>query len=142
MKKLKVVLVDDATEVRGRVKALLEDISGVEVVEETGDSLKAVEVVEVLRPHVVILDIHIPAGNGIGVLRHIKLFDPSIVVIMLTNFVASYYRAVCLKGGADFFFDKALELQDLKRTVNVLRHSDVIGAGTHDSDGGIRSAIG
>jgi len=122
VKKLQVVLVDDAVEVRRRVKTLIEDLPEVEVIGEAGDSLNAIEVIKTLRPRVVILDIHMPGGNGIGVLRHIKLLDPFIVVIMLTNFVASYYRSVCLKGGADFFFDKGLELQDLKNALSELRH--------------------
>ncbi len=127
MKKLEVVVVDDATEVRHRVKALLEDIPKVEVIGEVGDSVKALEVIEVLRPQVVILDIHMPGGSGIGVLRQIKLLDPSIVVIMLTNFVASHYRSVALQAGADFFFDKALEFQDLKSVVSELRHPRFTG---------------
>lgn len=120
VKALKVVLVDDATEIRHRVKTLLEDIPKVEVVSEVGDAVNALEIIENLRPQVVILDIHMPGGNGIGVLRQIKLLDPSIVVIMLTNHVESHFRSVSLAGGADFFFDKTLEIQDLIRAVSEL----------------------
>jgi DNA-binding NarL/FixJ family response regulator len=120
---LKVVLVDDTTEIRHRVKTLLEDIPKVEVVGEVGDPVNALEVIDTLRPHVVILDIHMPDGSGITVLRQIKLLDPSIVVIILTNHVESHFRSVSLKSGAYFFFDKTLELQDLISAVSKLHHS-------------------
>ena len=130
VKKLRVVLVDDETDVRGRVKALLEDVPGVNVVGEIGGKENAVEVLEFLSPQVVILDIHLSGGSGLAVLRQIKLFDPSIVVIMLTDFVSSFYRSVCLKGGADFFLDKALELKELKGVVSEISHSGFARNGT------------
>ena len=134
---LKVVLVDDATEIRHLVKTLLEDIPIVEVVGEASDAVKALEVIETLRPQVVILDIHMPGGNGINVLRQIKLLDPSIVVIMLTNHAESYFRSLSLKGGADFFFDKTLELQDLISAVSELRHPRFVGKGISDYTSGV-----
>ena len=137
MNTLKVVLVDDAPEIRHRVKTLLEDIPKVEVVGEAGDAVTALEVIKILRPQVVILDIHMPGGKGIGVLRRIKLLDPSIVVIMLTNFVESYFRSVSLKGGADFFFDKTLELQDLIRAVSELLPPHFGGNGISDCASGV-----
>ena len=69
----------------------------------------------------VILDIQVPPGpnlrNGIDVLRLTKKEHPHSGVIMLTNFDNSYYRKECERLGADFFFDKSNEFEQVPGAV-------------------------
>ncbi len=65
----RVVLVDDHQMFRSGVKAELGD--AVEIVGEAGDVDEAVEVIRATEPEVVLLDVHLPGGGGVEVLRRV-----------------------------------------------------------------------
>ncbi|GAB3961833.1 response regulator transcription factor [Actinoallomurus acanthiterrae] len=65
----RVVLVDDHQMFRSGVKAELGD--SVEIVGEAGDVDEALEVIAATRPDVVLLDVHLPGGGGVEVLRRV-----------------------------------------------------------------------
>jgi DNA-binding NarL/FixJ family response regulator len=73
------------------------------------------------RCDVVILDIHMPGGNGIEVLREVKKMDPAPGVIMLTNYAYAAYRRKCAEAGADFFLDKSTEFDQLPQALEQMR---------------------
>ena len=110
---LKVLLVDDSATVRERIKMLLADVPGLEVAGEAAQADEALAVYRRVNPDVVILDIRMPGGTGIGVLREIKRGSPAAVVVMLTNFATPEHRSVCLAAGADYFLDKSTEFWDV-----------------------------
>ena len=68
---MRVVLVDDHRMFRTGVQAEIGDTerTGVEVVGEAADVDQAVTVVTATRPDVVLLDVHLPGGGGVEVLR-------------------------------------------------------------------------
>lgn len=65
MDKINVVLADDHVLVRNGIKALLEDQSGIVVIDEASNGKQAIEVVEKNKPHVLIVDIRMPELNGL-----------------------------------------------------------------------------
>ena len=115
---VRVVIADDSDLVRTCLDMLISDVSGVEVVGHASDAPQALEIVERLRPDVVILDVSMPGGGGIGVLSTLKESEPAPVAIMLTAFPFRQYRERALEAGADYFFDKAT---DFTRIPEVLR---------------------
>ena len=110
---IRVVLADDSTLVREHLVAMLGDLEGVAVVGEAVNVDDAIAAVRRLRPEVVVLDIHMPGGNGIVALKHIKKEFPDIQVIMLTNHANDFYRQTCMRAGASFFFDKSAEFEQV-----------------------------
>jgi DNA-binding NarL/FixJ family response regulator len=106
-------IADDSDEMRGRLVELLSEVEGAEVVGQAANAVEAVEAINCLKPHVVILDIWMPGGSGIDVLKKIKRGDGSPVVLMLTNHASPQYRKKCLEWGADFFLDKSRNLECL-----------------------------
>lgn len=60
-----------------------------------------------LHPELVILDLQMPGGNGMEVLRQIKLEDPKTKVVILTNHFEPQYRKRCFELKADYFLSKA-----------------------------------
>jgi two-component system response regulator DevR len=68
-------------------------------------------------PDVVILDIRMPGGSGIDVLKTIKKKNEVPVIIMLTNYPHSQYRDKCMQNGADFFFDKSIDFKEIVKVV-------------------------
>ena len=67
---MRVALVDDHAMFRTGVRAELEK-AGVEVVAEAEDVDSAVRAIETHRPDVVLLDVHMPGGGGVEVLRRL-----------------------------------------------------------------------
>lgn len=108
-----VFIADDSEPVRQRLIALLSEIEGAEVIGQAGNHGEAVEGIRSLKPQVVILDIQMPGGSGINVLKEIKRDSRPPVVLMLTNHASPQYRKKCLEWGADFFLDKSSEFESL-----------------------------
>lgn len=93
------------------------------IVGQAENAQKALSAIRQLHPDVVILDIWMPGGNGIEVLRQLKKLKPSPKVIMFTNYTYPQYRYRCKVAGADFFFDKSTEFDQIPRALETLRQS-------------------
>jgi DNA-binding NarL/FixJ family response regulator len=111
MESMRVLIADDSPIVCERLKAMLSNLEEIETVGRARDVSEAINSIEELKPDAVILDIQMPVGSGIEVLKHIKKEHPATVVIMLTNYPYPQYRQECMDEGADFFFDKSLEFE-------------------------------
>lgn len=123
---MKVFIADDSSVVRERLIAMLSNLEEIESIGQAQDVGEAINSIEELKPDAVILDIQMPGGSGIEVLKHIKKEQPATVVIMLTNYPYSQYRQECMDEGADFFFDKSLEFERVIEVCKgLVRCSDV-----------------
>lgn len=130
---LKVFIADDSALVRERVAEMISEIEGVEVVGQAGDAREALEGIQRLRPDAVILDIRMPGNNGIQVLEAIKKSPAAPMVIMLTAFPYPQYRQKCLEAGADYFFDKATEFEQVAEVLK--KYRTVVGEGKSPAQG-------
>jgi DNA-binding NarL/FixJ family response regulator len=92
-----------------RLVSLLSDVEGVDVVGTAVSAEEGIEGISRSKPDVVILDIRMPARNGISVLEEIKRQESPPTVVMLTNYPYPQYRKKCMEAGADYFFDKSGE---------------------------------
>jgi DNA-binding NarL/FixJ family response regulator len=110
---VRVVISDDSVEVRRRLVSMMSDFPYVNIVDEADGAYATIKAIESSQPDVVVLDIQMPDGSGIEVLKRIKNAYPSIRVIMLTNHANSFYRNACMKAGADYFLDKSLDFRQV-----------------------------
>ena len=111
---MNVFIVDDSAIVREKLAAMLSDIAGVRCIGQAGNACDAIRSIAELKPDVVVLDIRLGAGgNGMDVLTQVKKQPPSPIVIMLTNYPYPEYRKRCLALGADYFFDKVTEIEQV-----------------------------
>lgn len=110
---MKVFVVDDSKLLRDRLVEMLAELSGIQIIGQAANSTDALQSIRKLKPDIVVLDIHMPGGNGISVIPKIKLQNPSPIIIMFTNYPYPQYREKCKKAGADYFFDKATEFETL-----------------------------
>lgn len=109
MKTIQVAIVEDSPTVRERLTQLLTQHEGIEIAWQAGDVPEARTAFEQNVPDALILDIHLPNGSGIEVLKAVKKSAPATVVIMLTNYPVEILRLRCKALGADAFFDKSTE---------------------------------
>jgi DNA-binding NarL/FixJ family response regulator len=116
-KRFTVLVMDDAAVVRSLLAAMLAEIDSVENVIQAEDAASALRLVDEHEPDIAILDIKVPGSgvvqNGIDVLRQVKGAHPETKVIMLTNHATERYRSECQKAGADYFYDKSSEFEQL-----------------------------
>jgi len=77
---VRILIVDDETPARERLKRLLADIEGVECIGEAEDGLRAVELIEREQPNLVLLDIQLPGLDGFGVIE--ALGEPPPIVFV------------------------------------------------------------
>ena len=120
---MRIFIADDSELLRVRLVDMLSEIEGIEIIGQAQDSLDAIESIERLNPHVVILDVRMPQGNGIKVLEEIKKNLQSPKVIIFTNYPYPQYRKRYMDAGADFFFNKSTEFEELVDTVKHLVHN-------------------
>jgi DNA-binding NarL/FixJ family response regulator len=133
MDKLKVFISDDSATVREHLVAMALDLPETAVVGQAQDVAGSLDAIRQTRPDVVILDIRMPGGNGIKVLREVKKINPAPRVIMLTNYAYAQYRKRCEQAGADFFLDKSTEFDKLPQVLEQVRR------GLRADPGGSRS---
>ncbi len=112
---MKLFIADDNVPFRTRLVSILAEIEGIEVVGVAADVPGAISAIEKTKPDTVILDIHMPGGDGFDVLNKIKSSRPSPMVIMLTVGPRSAYEAVSFLTGADYFFEKTSDLRKMGR---------------------------
>jgi DNA-binding NarL/FixJ family response regulator len=121
---LRVLLVEDSELLAERLRELLGQIAGVEVVGTVRDERAAVAMTQEGGIHVLILDLQLKNGTGFGVLRSLGQHRPAIIVF--TNYALPEYRRRAEQLGVEYFLNKSLDferLPDVIRTLARTAHS-------------------
>jgi DNA-binding NarL/FixJ family response regulator len=117
---MRVFIVDDSKIVCKGLQQMLINIADVEIVGQAHNAQDAITSISDSKPDVVILDIRLPGLSGIDVLKDIRNKKLPIRVIMLTNYPYPQYRKKCEELGADYFFDKVTEIEEIPKVVEEL----------------------
>ena len=120
MSDIRVLLADDHGIVRKGLRFLLERQPGVDVIGEASDGREAVKLAEELAPNVVIMDVAMPALNGIDATMQIMKTHPKTGVIMLSMHSDEAYLVRALSAGAKGYLLKESAEVDLLRAVQVV----------------------
>ncbi len=115
---LTVVVVEDSILMRAHVAASLSAIKGVAAVRQAEDVPSALQLLETIKPDVLILDIELPGRTGLDLLKTVRKTDAAVVIIMLTNYDQPRLRKRCAELGANYFFNK---LSEFGRVAEVCR---------------------
>jgi DNA-binding NarL/FixJ family response regulator len=110
---IRVLIADDDPMVRTGVRTILGTAPDIAVVAEAADGHEAVDLVRRHRPHVAVLDIRMPATNGIEAAATIHETVPETRVVMLTTFGEDEYILQALSGGAAGFLVKSGRPEEL-----------------------------
>ncbi|GAA2574496.1 MULTISPECIES: response regulator [Streptomyces] len=117
---IRVFLLDDHEVVRRGVRDLLDDEPGITVVGEAGTVEQALVRVPALRPHVAVLDVRLPDGDGVGVCRELRSRMPELACLMLTSFDDEEALLDSIMAGAAGYVLKQIQGSDLVNAVRTV----------------------
>lgn len=112
---LKTYVVEDNKVIRDNLIAALEELVPVKVVGTADDEFTAVQWLAQKGndADLVIIDIFLREGSGLGVLRAAQNMPPRQSFVVLSNYATPDMRAKCAELGASRVFDKSNEIDDL-----------------------------
>lgn len=111
--KFTVLVVDDSVMFRQRVICLLNE-RNLNPVLQACNYEEAVNWLLQKEVHLAMLDISMPGKNGIELLKLIRSRYPGTKVWMVSNHADEHYKQVCLSTGADYFFDKSFDFEEIE----------------------------
>ncbi|MFF4486548.1 response regulator [Streptomyces sp. NPDC001544] len=121
----RVLVVDDQTLIRTGFRLIL-TARGIEVVGEAADGAEAVVAARELRPDVVLMDIRMPAMDGLEATRRILERAPECRVLILTTFDLDRYVYTALSLGASGFLLKDVTPEHLAAAVRLVDTGDAL----------------
>ncbi|MFI6888890.1 response regulator [Streptosporangium canum] len=116
---IRVLIVDDERMVCAQLRTILSVAEDLVVVAEAYDGAEAVEAVVRHRPHVVLMDLHMPGVDGLAAIEHIARFPAPPKVVVLTTFDRDGYVLRAMSLGAAGFLLKDTPPEDLIGLVRV-----------------------
>nr|WP_235835511.1 MULTISPECIES: response regulator transcription factor [Arthrobacter] len=125
---IKVLLVDDQPLLRMGFRLILEGEEDLEVVGEASDGADAVAKVAELEPDVVLMDVRMPAMDGIEATRRITASESAARIIILTTFDLDEYAFSGLQAGASAFLLKDVAPSELVHGVRLVASGDAVVA--------------
>jgi DNA-binding NarL/FixJ family response regulator len=107
-------IVEDSIPVRDRLVRTLEGLEDLDIVGTAEDIPAAIDGLTSCPPDALILDLQLPSGSGLQVLRAVRSRLPRMRVIVMTNFAAEPYRKAAMAAGAEVFLDKSAEFSRVR----------------------------
>ena len=120
----RVLIVDDHALFRAGVRTLLGE--QVEVVGECGEVGSAVAAIEELEPDVVLLDVHMPEGGGVEVIRRAAAVRPSVRFLALSVSDAAEDVIALIRAGARGYVTKTISASELSEAVHRVSEGDAV----------------
>jgi DNA-binding NarL/FixJ family response regulator len=136
---IRVGIVDDHDLVREGLRLVLASAKDIDVVGEAGGHQEAFDLVELMRPDVLLLDLTLPDGDGLPLLRTLRSAHPNLRVLILTMDRGSESVRQAFVAGASGYVVKGAKPHELVEAIHAIArgdryvHSSVTGAIVEDS---------
>ena len=121
---VRVLIVDELAVVRAGIRALLERISGVEVVAEAGDGREALQMAHAHLPDVVLTAISLPAMDGNELTARIAEELPKVRVVVVSSHTGEEYVSRALKSGAAGYVAKTASPHELEQAIRMVMRGE------------------
>lgn len=115
-----VLVADDHAVVRAGIRHILESMPGVAVVAEASDGPAALRLAREHRPDVIILDVSMPGGSGLGVLSELRRDLENTRILMLSMHDDAEYIAESVRAGTHGYLLKDSAATDLRAAVRAV----------------------
>ncbi len=119
---MKVFIVEDSTLVQGLLTNELSAMEGVSLCGMADNPDDALRDIRECGPDLIVLDIVLNDGNGFQVLKGIREDGSKVRIMVITNYAFPHYGRICKEMGADFFFDKSMELEKAIQEIKLMAY--------------------
>ncbi|MFD3621051.1 response regulator [Streptomyces sp. NPDC058676] len=114
---IRVLIADDHPVVRRGMSALLTSLDGVEVVAEAATGEQALREAQLTRPDVVVMDIQMPAMDGVEATRRLATLLPDVAVLVVTMFDDDETVVSAMRAGARGYLLKGAQQEEILTTI-------------------------
>jgi len=121
---IRIVIAEDQALVRRGAALLLSMEPDMEVVGQACNGVEAVELTQLLRPDVVLMDLHMPLKGGVAATREITRALPGTQVLVLTTLDDDETVFEAVRAGAHAYLLKDAAEDELLETIRALRHGE------------------
>jgi DNA-binding NarL/FixJ family response regulator len=121
---IRIVIAEDQALVRRGAALLLSMEPDMEVVGQACNGVEAVELTQLLRPDVVLMDLHMPLKGGVAATREITRSLPGTQVLVLTTLDDDETVFEAVRAGAHAYLLKDAAEDELLETIRALRHGE------------------
>lgn len=126
MNTIRILIVDDHKVVRQGIRSLLELERDLKVVAEAGSGTEALELVDTLRPDVVLLDLKMTDISGVEVCRRVTAKYPKISILILTAISNDQEILECINAGAKGYVLKDVDVVELVRHIRIIHRGEAV----------------
>ena len=120
MSKIRIIIADDHSLVREGIAAYLKCYDNIEVVAEASDGLEAIEKTRQFHPDIVIMDVAMPRLGGLEATVEIMKNDPSVKILVMTQYDDKEYILRFLKAGVSGYLLKKAVGSDLISAITAI----------------------
>jgi DNA-binding NarL/FixJ family response regulator len=111
--RLRIVIADDQTVVREGLRMVLDVMPNLEVVAAVADGEQALAAVAEHHPDAILLDLHMPALDGVGATERLTREHPDVAVVLLTTYADDETIIAALRAGARGYLTKNADRREI-----------------------------
>jgi DNA-binding NarL/FixJ family response regulator len=123
---VRVAVCDDHPVYRQGLRALFAEVDGVDVVGEAATGEEALDVVDAVRPDVVIMDLHLPGLSGVETTRRLIAAHPDVGVLVLTMFEDDTSLLAALRAGARGYVVKGADHAEIVTAIEAVARGEML----------------
>ncbi len=115
---LRIVIADDQASVREGLVLLLGGLPGIDVVGAAADGQQALDLIAEHKPDAILLDLHMPVLDGLGVTRRLVAEYPGVAIVVLTTYADDGTVLEALRAGARSYLTKDADRADIAQALH------------------------
>lgn len=116
--KIDLLIIEDSSLIVERIQNIVSKINEISVIGSVGTVKEAEEIILGEKPDVIILDIHLHDGSGLGLQYLINSKGLDIKTVILTNYSSPILQEKSFEMGAKYFLDKSSDFEKLSDVLN------------------------
>ena len=117
---IRLVIADDHALFRGGLKAIFAHEDGFNIVGEAANTHETVKTVEGVRPDILLLDLNMPNGNVLEVLRQVREKSPETKVLILTAYLKEEMLLKLANKEVQGYLLKGIEVNSLLEAITTV----------------------
>jgi len=123
---IRILIADDQAITRQGLHTMLSSTPGIEIVGEVANGAEAIELAAHLQPDVILMDLKMPAINGIEATRRIHRASPHIAILVVTMFADDISVFPAIRAGASGYLLKDADQAELLRAIQTVAAGGVV----------------